>query len=62
MSPADLQALQNRDAVLGQFIVQALKRQDPAEYDSLVAYFAQNDAFTAALDQMNDALYGGVAP
>ena len=44
-----------KDGLLGGFIVQALKRENPSEYAKLMTHFMSNRGFVIALDEMIDA-------
>lgn len=67
MTPEQLSVIVNgnveqmRDALLGGFMVQTLKTEDPAEYESLLAYFMTRPDFCDALVRMNEKLFGEVA-
>ena len=66
MNPKQIQKIESnvvhmRDALLGGFMVQALKEEDPQEYESLLAYFSHKQEFIDALNDMNDQIdFGGV--
>jgi len=46
-----------RDSLMGCFMVQALKGNDPVNYELLVCHFLKNPAFIAELDRMNNTVF-----
>ena len=45
-----------QDALLGGFMVKAIKQENPEEYAKLLEYFMSKEYFVVAMDQMIDSI------